>query len=189
MSNGSANRLTRLAVGLVQDFGRAMLRGALPGHRRNETGNRPQRRATSPDAPSGVPREGRRANDTAPRIEYAPRTNGVPDPGEMVWAWVPYEEDPSRGKDRPVLVIGREGAQLLALPATSKDHDRDADQEARAGRYWMDIGSGAWDSRRRPSEVRLDRVLRLDPGEVRREGAALDQRTFEQVIEGMRAHR
>jgi hypothetical protein len=37
----------------------------------------------------------------------------------------------------------------------------------------MDIGTGAWDSQRRPSEVRLNRLLRIEPAGVRREGAAL----------------
>jgi len=47
---------------------------------------------------------------------------------------------------------------------------------------WTDIGSGAWDPRRRPSEVRLDRLLELDPATVRREGAALDRARFDRVI-------
>lgn len=117
------------------------------------------------------------------RFGYAPRADGLPDPGEVVWAWVPYEEDPARGKDRPVLVIGRDGSELLALALTSRDHDLDAEQESREGRQWMDIGTGAWDRRRRPSEVRLDRLLRLDPATVRREGAALPRDTFEAVLE------
>ena len=50
-----------------------------------------------------------------PRLGYSPKADGRPDPGEVVWAWVPYEEDPSQGKDRPVLVIGKEGTMLLAL--------------------------------------------------------------------------
>lgn len=116
-----------------------------------------------------------------PDFEYAPKPDGRPDPGEIVWTWVPYEEDHSRGKDRPVLLVGREGEWLLALPLTSKDHDRDADQERRAGREWVDIGSGPWDRRGRPSEVRLNRVLRVDPSAVRREGAVLDQRLFDGV--------
>jgi hypothetical protein len=99
----------------------------------------------------------------------------------VVWTWVPFEDDRSRGKDRPVLVIGREGRWLLALMLTSKDHDRDAAQEAAAGRRWIDIGAGGWDPRRRPSEVRLDRVLRVDPRSVRRQGATLDRRTFDAV--------
>jgi len=96
---------------------------------------------------------------------------------------VPYEEDPSRGKDRPVLVIGEEGDQLLALGLTSRDHDVDAVQESRDGREWMDIGTGAWDAQRRPSEVRLDRVLRVDPAGVRRGGAALPRDIFDAVVE------
>lgn len=117
---------------------------------------------------------------------WAPEMDGDPDPGEVVWAWVPYEDDPARGKDRPVLVIGVEGPLLLCLPLTSKDHDRDAGQEAAEGRYWMDVGTGAWDSRGRPSEVRLDRWLRLDASAVRREGAALDRALFDAVVEAAR---
>ena len=84
-----------------------------------------------------------------------------------------------------MLVVARhpqEDGVTLALPLTSKDHDRDAAQEARAGRHWMDIGSGAWDRAGRPSEVRLDRILQLDEASVRREGTALDRGIFESVI-------
>jgi hypothetical protein len=105
----------------------------------------------------------------------------------VVWAWVPYDEDDGRGKDRPVLVIGRRGELLLGLMLSSQDHDRDADDEARFGRRWTDIGTGAWDRRGRPSEVRLDRLLELDPGSVRREGAALDRVRFDRVVAEARA--
>jgi hypothetical protein len=116
------------------------------------------------------------------RIEYSPVIDGRPDPGEVVWAWVPYEDDPRRGKDRPVLVLARTGNRLTALALTSKDHDRDEQQEARAGRFWMDVGTGEWDRQRRPSEVRLDRLLTLDVHAVRREGAAMDRAMFDQVV-------
>jgi hypothetical protein len=119
---------------------------------------------------------------------YSPVPDGRPDPGEVVWAWVAYEDDPSQGKDRPVLVVGRDGDRLLCLQLTSKDHDRDADEEARAGRFWMDVGSGDWDRRHRDSEIRLDRLLRLQEAEVRREGAAIDPKVFEAVLTGARAH-
>jgi hypothetical protein len=69
---------------------------------------------------------------------------------------------------------------------SSQDHDRDAADEARYGRIWMDVGSGAWDGRRRPSEVRLDRLLVLDPAAVRREGAALDRARFDTVVAAAR---
>jgi len=119
---------------------------------------------------------------------YEPNPDGQPDPGEVVWAWVAYEDDPSQGKDRPVLLVGRDGDDLLGLQLTSKDHDRDAEDEARYGRHWMDVGSGDWDREHRDSEVRLDRLLRLPAAEVRREGAALDRQVFGAVVQAAREH-
>jgi hypothetical protein len=95
--------------------------------------------------------------------------------------WVPYEDDPTRGKDRPVLLIGREGDQLFGLMLTSKDHDRDHEQEAREGRFWFDLGSGPWDSKGRPSELRLNRFIPIDSAAVRREGSVLDADRFAAV--------
>ena len=119
-------------------------------------------------------------------VSYAAEADGLPDPGEVVWTWVPYEDDPQQGKDRPVIVLARvagaQGPDLLALQLTSKDHDRDEAQEASWGRHWMDVGTGDWDRERRPSEVRLDRLLRLPEADVRREGAALDRDVFDQVL-------
>ncbi len=121
-------------------------------------------------------------------MTYDPHPDGRPDPGEIVWTWVPYEDDPEQGKDRPVLVVARDGEELVGLMMTSKDHDRDEAQEARAGRFWFDVGSGSWDSRGRPSEVRVNRFLRIDPGAVRREGAVLDRTRFEAVVEAAAPH-
>jgi hypothetical protein len=122
-------------------------------------------------------------------LAYRPHADGRPDPGEVVWAWVPFDEGDGRGKDRPVLVIGRRGGtDLVGLMLSSQDHDRDAADEARYGRTWMDVGAGAWDPRARPSEVRLDRLLLLAPGSARREGAALDRRRFDEVVAAVRAH-
>ena len=115
-------------------------------------------------------------------IAYAPKPDGRPDPGEVVWTWVPYEDDPSQGKDRPVLLLGRDGDQLVGLMLTTQDHDVDQEQEAREGRFWMDIGPGPWDSKDRPSEVRLNRFIAIDPETVRREGSVLDQERFEAVV-------
>ncbi|MCM3514644.1 type II toxin-antitoxin system PemK/MazF family toxin [Nocardioides sp. P86] len=147
------------------------------------------RRSTRPAPRPGSspgPRSGARSG---PRLDYAPRADGRPDPGEVVWAWVPYEEDDGRGKDRPVLVLARagRGRRLVALMLTSKDHDRDAADEARHGRHWLDVGAGGWDREGRPSEVRLDRLLDLDPASVRREGAALDRARFDEVVAAARA--
>ncbi len=110
--------------------------------------------------------------------EYAPRADGQPDPGEVVWTWVPYEDDPRQGKDRPVLIIGRRGRRLRGLALTSKPHDR-ASQIA--------LGAGPWDRDGRISYVKLDRVLDIDPRAVRREGAALDRARFDRVVSALGA--
>jgi hypothetical protein len=110
--------------------------------------------------------------------QYAPQRDGDPDPGEVVWTWVPYEEDPSQGKDRPVVVIGRDAdddALLVALMLSSKDHDGDHD--------WFALGAGPWDVEHRPSWVRLDRTLAVTEDGVRREGAALPRQRFLDVVE------
>ena len=124
----------------------------------------------------------RGGTSSSPDVEYRPHHDERADPGEVVWAWVPYDEGDGRGKDRPVLVIGRRGNRLLGLMLSSQDHDRDAADEARFGRIWTDLGTGSWDPRGRPSEVRLDRLLVLDPAAVRREGAALDRARFDRVV-------
>lgn len=123
-----------------------------------------------------------------PHFEYSPHEDAVADPGEVVWTWVPFEEDHSQGKDRPVLILGRDAGWLLAAQLTSKDHDRDARQEASEGRYWMDIGTGSWDPRRRPSEVRLNRVIRVAPTQVRRTGGRLDRDTYLAVARAIAQH-
>ena len=112
-------------------------------------------------------------------IHYAPDLDGKADPGEIVWTWVVYEEDASRGKDRPVLVVGRDDTTLLGLMLSSQErHGTDRD--------WVGIGSGSWDHEGRASWVRLDRVLDVPEEGIRREGAILDRATFEVVATRLR---
>ena len=114
----------------------------------------------------------------ARKIVYAPDLDGRADPGEIVWTWVVYEDDPTRGKDRPVLVVGRDSATLLGLMLSSQDrHHTDRD--------W--VGIGGWDYEGTPSWVRLDRVLDVPEEGIRREGAVLDRTTFEVVAARLRA--
>ena len=107
------------------------------------------------------------------RIEYSPNLDGDPDPGEVVWTWVPYEDDPNQGKDRPVVIIGRIGDDLVGVQLTSKNKQR---------REHVPVGSGAWDPKRRPSFANVDRLLTIDPDDVRREGAVLDENRFNDVV-------
>ncbi|GAA2259640.1 hypothetical protein GCM10010145_32870 [Streptomyces ruber] len=113
------------------------------------------------------------------RTEYAPAHDGDPDPGEIVWTWVPYEENDGRGKDRPVLVVAREpGGTLLAVQLSSRRRDGDRDR--------VPIGSGPWDRSGRPSWVAVDRLLRLHEAGMRREACALDRMRFNLVVHRLR---
>jgi hypothetical protein len=155
----------------------ASVRAALGG-----TSPQPAGPAASP--PPAVPRPGGPAPTARRVLEYTPVLDGDADPGEVVWAWVAYEDDPSQGKDRPALVVGRDGADggdiVLALMLSSQDyHEGDP--------AWLSLGSGAWDGEGRPSWVRLDRVLELPADGIRREGAILDGERFDRVAAALRA--
>jgi hypothetical protein len=144
------------------------------------TSNRQDRQDRQDRRPSDRP-----AARSAPTVErartivYAPDLDGAADPGEIVWAWVPFEEGDGRGKDRPVLVVGRDGGELVGLMLSSQ-HDRAHDRD------WISIGSGAWDREGRESFVRLDRVLVVAERGIRREGAVLDRDRFDRVARQLR---
>lgn len=102
------------------------------------------------------------------RIAYAPSRDGNPDAGEVIWTWVPYEENDGRGKDRPVLVIGRQSAErVYAVRMTSKEH-----------RDHIAIGSGAWDSQGRSSWVDIEQLYSVHVAGTRREAAVLDRERY-----------
>ncbi|HZE39545.1 MAG TPA: type II toxin-antitoxin system PemK/MazF family toxin [Stackebrandtia sp.] len=112
-------------------------------------------------------------SEHAATIEYSPDLDGLADPGEVVWSWVPFEEDPSQGKDRPLLVVGRHRRRLLGMMLSSHGKDDHPD--------WLPLGAGAWDREDRDSYLRLDRVFALDEDDIRREGSVLDPERFVRV--------
>lgn len=108
------------------------------------------------------------------RVGYAPAKDGAPDSGEVIWTWVPYEENDGRGKDRPVLVIGRQSAdRVYAVRMTSKAHERDSD--------YLSIGSGSWDSQGRESWVDIEQLYSVHTDGMRREAAVLDRARYDRV--------
>ncbi|WP_082478321.1 type II toxin-antitoxin system PemK/MazF family toxin [Microbacterium sp. Leaf320] len=112
------------------------------------------------------------------RVEYAPDRDGAPDAGEIIWTWVPYEENDGRGKDRPVLVIGRESDdRVYAVRMTSKAHDGDHD--------YLSIGSGAWDSQGRESWVDIEQLYSVHETGLRREAAVLDRSRYGRVASAL----
>ena len=143
--------------------------------------------AAAAPQPSGAVTAGRPVTSTsfptaqrARKLVYAPNLDGRADPGEIVWTWVVYEDDPTRGKDRPVLVVGRDRNVLLGLMVSSQERHA-------ADRDWVGIGCGAWDYEVRESWVRLDRVLDVPEESIRREGAILDREIFDVVAARLRA--
>ena len=110
-------------------------------------------------------------------VSYAPERDGDADPGEVVWTWVPYEDDPSQGKDRPVLVIGWKDRRLAVVPLSSKDHS-----QRRDAHEWVEVGRGPWDGQNRVSYADASRLLEVAPSDVRREGASLPEPAFDRVL-------
>ncbi|GAA1846227.1 type II toxin-antitoxin system PemK/MazF family toxin [Microbacterium koreense] len=158
-------------TGLVSRLMRASARALVPKSRRAA----PARGGSEPGQQRGT-----ETHEVAPpargalRITYAPDRDGDPDAGEIVWTWVPYAENDGRGKDRPVLVIARQSAErVYVVRLTSKDRDGDRD--------FLPIGSGEWDSQRRPSWVDIEQIYSVHASGMRREAAALDLDRFVRV--------
>ena len=174
--------MNRMWRGIVNRLGRLATRRPTA-----RTGTSPTTSAasTSPTMPTTtMPTTATATTATAARrrqLIYSPKLDGRADPGEIVWTWVPYEDDPRHGKDRPVLVVGREESTLDGLMLSSNS-ERDGQ------RHWFALGQGAWDREQRPSWVRLDRVLTVDEDGIRREGAVLDRRRFDAIAAELRRH-
>lgn len=119
-----------------------------------------------------------------PPISYDPHTGKLPDPGEVVRAWVPDEDDTKKGKDRSVLLVGRNGDWFLGVYLAAAD---DADgPDAMTGERWVPVGTGAWDTRRRTFSARVDRVVRIHPDDVTGRSEKLDKVRFDKVAAGIR---
>ena len=162
-----ARRYGPTAVRLAQREGPRVVR-AIQSKRSGSTGTgRPTASRTLP------------ATQRARHLEYSPQLDGQADPGEIVWVWVAFEEDAGQGKDRPVLVVGREGGTLLGLMLSSNCR-----RDGQPG--WLGLGSGSRDAEGRPSWLRLDRVLDVPEAGIRREGAILDRARFDTVAERLR---
>jgi hypothetical protein len=107
------------------------------------------------------------------RPSYSPKLDGDPDPGEVIWTWVPYVENDGRGKDRPVLIVAAIDGQAAwaACYLSTKEH-----------RDFVSIGTGAWDSKGRESFLSPERVLRVTEAGMRRESAGIDRARFERAV-------
>lgn len=176
MAGGVLGRLRRSVAGSIRRRGAVGPRGA--------AGDGDGTGAPAPSGPEIRPPDGRRwpTGGDGVTVRYAPDIDGDADPGEVVWAWVPYEEDPTQGKDRPLLAIGHQDHLVVAVPLSSRSHhDRDDAAD------WVEVGRGAWDSKGRVSYADTSRLLRFIPSEIRREGAALHEDAFARVVAAVAA--
>lgn len=160
----------------MASFLRSLARVLLPSKRADTTR---QNRAPAADGDPGRSQatatvELRNPASVSLTITYAPDRDGDPDAGEVIWTWVPYAENDGRGKDRPVLVIGRQSAdRVYAVRMTSKSQDRDRD--------FLSIGPGSWDSQGRESWVDIEQLYSVHVAGMRREASALDLDRFTRV--------
>lgn len=197
--SGSSGRWGEFLRSFVDAFVRAARRGSSG----SQATQRPQRpaptlRPASTEAPrksapaaggdfsespgqygAGATRDLTAAEARGLRPSYAPQPDGDPDPGEIVWTWVPYVENDGRGKDRPVLILARIDADTTAgCYLSTKDH-----------RGFVPIGSGPWDSKGRESFLSPERLLRVTHDGMRREGTVLPRERFEPAVaEVLRRH-
>jgi PemK-like, MazF-like toxin of type II toxin-antitoxin system len=160
-------------------FRRALATLSAPAKRRSGSGDAPRGHG-EPGRAVGRPAGSAPSTDIADldgmTVTYSPEPGRTADPGEVVWTWVPYEDDPSQGKDRPVALFGRRDGDLVGVALTTKPgHPHE-----------VLVGTGAWDPQRRPSFAKLDRILDVDPTKVRRVGGVLDRDRFDDLVDALR---
>lgn len=173
-----------MAGSLWRGLGRALLRVLRESRSSSRQGSRSEPASTASSAPRAAlldspGRSGADATVDVPRdelarirISYAPRPDGDPDPGEVVWTWVPYAENDGRGKDRPVLIIGRiDERAVVGCYLSTKAH-----------RGFVSVGSGEWDAQGRESFLSPERLLRITDRGMRREGHVLPSDRFERAV-------
>ncbi|AGS69857.1 type II toxin-antitoxin system PemK/MazF family toxin [Streptomyces collinus] len=141
--------LLALVATLVDGWGR----GRRPGRRR------------PPGRPGGRP-SGRPAGRAGART-------GRPNPGDIWWAQVPYEDRPE-SKDRPCLVLAVRGNRATVAKITSKYHDE------RAGVIPLPPGA-VGDAHGRPSFLQTDELREVAVADFRRRVGVVDPVLWDQV--------
>lgn len=108
------------------------------------------------------------------RPPRGPRGPGArPQPGEIWWAQVPYEDGPG-DKDRPCLVLAVRRRRARVAKITSKYHDE------RAGVIALPPGT-VGDAHGRPSFLETDELREVPVGDFRRRAGVLDPAVWDQV--------
>ncbi|MFI5796076.1 type II toxin-antitoxin system PemK/MazF family toxin [Streptomyces sp. NPDC051677] len=146
--------LLAVVATLVDGWGR--------GHRQQ----RQQRRRTRPPG-----RPAQRATGRATRGRGV--VAGHPQPAEIWWADVPFEDGPG-AKDRPCLVLMVRGDRVTVAKITSKYHDE------RAGVIPLPPGA-VGDAQGRPSFLETDELRQVPVRDFRRRVGVMDPVLWDQV--------
>ena len=114
---------------------------------------------------------------TGTRVEYSPDLDGDPDPARSSGPGCRTRTTRRRARIAP---WWSSGAPAMTWPPYRS-------RRRTSGHGQVPVGTGAWDRSRRPSFAKVDRLLDIDPErDVRREGAVLDRRHFDDVVAGVR---
>ncbi|MFG3494391.1 type II toxin-antitoxin system PemK/MazF family toxin [Streptomyces sp. NPDC047928] len=128
--------------------------GRGPGGRTRPAGRAGVRPAPRPQRPRGAPEH-------------------RPEPGEIWWADVPFEDGPG-SKDRPCLVLSVRGGEALVAKITSKGRGE------RTGVIALPPGS-VGDAQGRPSFLETDELRDVPLWEFRRRVGSVDPLVWDQV--------
>lgn len=78
---------------------------------------------------------------------------------DIYWADMPYEENPSESKMRPVIIAKDKSVYVLVIRVTSK-HARDCDPYDYELQKWKEAGLD------RPSTVRVAKIAQIRPDRI-----------------------
>ncbi|MFD9435201.1 type II toxin-antitoxin system PemK/MazF family toxin [Streptomyces sp. NPDC060002] len=136
-------------------------------------GRRPQRRGTRPPGRATGRKTGRQTGRPSGRSTRGRGIADRPQPAEIWWADVPFEDGPG-AKDRPCLVLMVRGDRATVAKITSKYHDE------RAGVIPLPPGA-VGDAQGRPSFLETDELRQIRMSDFRRRVGVVDPVLWDQV--------
>lgn len=186
-SGNNWNRVLRVAVDVISSIARNSRRAnsrqlKTPSSRQRATWksretshSRVEDHSSPGQFGPGATRDATDAEVRQADTSYSPNIDGAPDPGEVVWTWVPYVEHDGRGKDRPVLITGRLDQDVFtACYLSTKQHEG-----------YVSVGAGPWDSRGRESFMNPHRVLRVTTSGMRRESSVMPKAQYLRALKSI----
>ncbi|POX40811.1 transcriptional modulator of MazE/toxin, MazF [Streptomyces sp. Ru73] len=151
----------------------AVVDGLARSGRRPKRGGRGPARRPGRGGGRGTAPESRRPGDRPVRTRPGGGRRGVPEPGEIWWAMVPFEDSAGK-KDRPCLVLAVRGGSARVAKITSRHHAE------RPGVIPLPPGT-VGDARGRPSFLETDELRDVALADFRRRAGTADPRLWDRV--------